>query len=246
MCGRFTLRANIKVVADLFNMPEPPAQEPRYNNAPSQMVLALRGAGGGKSKEWALLNWGLVPSWADDPKIGYPMANARAETVATKPSFRSAYKSRRCIIPADGYYEWQVTGAKQKQPYFFHRPHDELFAFAALWEHWQGDEGALLETFCLLTTNANEMAARVHDRMPMILTGKAVKLWLGHWLMDLKPLADLLKPAPVKLLAGILRAGLGPRRSESWWRFLDEKCCHRTFSWLSRAYSGPRRKDRVH
>jgi putative SOS response-associated peptidase YedK len=119
MCGRFTLRANAKAVADLFDMPEPPALKPRYNIAPSQMVLTLRATAEGKSKEWAKLKWGLVPSWADDPKIGYRMANARAETVATKPSFRSAYKSRRCIIPADGYYEWQVTGAKQKQPYFY-------------------------------------------------------------------------------------------------------------------------------
>jgi putative SOS response-associated peptidase YedK len=94
-----------------------------------------------------MLKRGLVPSWADDPKIGYRMANARAETVATKPSFRSAYKSRRCVIPADGYYEWQVTGAKQKQPYFFHRPHDEVFAFAGLWELWRGMTAHHLKPF---------------------------------------------------------------------------------------------------
>ncbi len=202
MCGRFTLRANAKAVADLFNMPEPPAQTPRYNIAPSQTVLALRATGDGKSKEWATLKWGLVPSWADDPKIGNRMANARAETVATKPSFRSAYKARRCVIPADGYYEWKVTGAKQKQPYFFHRPDDSVFAFAGLWEHWEGEDGPL-ETFCLLTTNANAMAAEVHDRMPVILTGKAADMWLDHSLKDLTPAAELLKPAPVKLLVTV-------------------------------------------
>ncbi len=202
MCGRFTLRANAKAVADLFGMPEPPPLKPQYNIAPSQMVLALRSASDGKSKEWAILKWGLVPPWADDPKIGYRMANARAETVAIKPSFRSAYKSRRCIIPADGYYEWQATGAKQKQPYFFHRPDDSVFAFAALWEHWQGDDEPL-ETFSLLTTDANAKAAEVHDRMPVILTGKAVDTWLDHSLKDLKPLADLLKPAPDNLLTTV-------------------------------------------
>jgi putative SOS response-associated peptidase YedK len=133
----------------------------------------------------------------------YRIANARSETVATKPSFRSAYKSRRCIIPADGYYEWQATGAKQKQPYFSHRPKDEVFAFAGLWEHWQGNDGTPLETFCLLTTDANAMAAKVHDRMPVILAGKAVDLWLDHSLKDLKPLADLLKPASEKLLTTV-------------------------------------------
>jgi putative SOS response-associated peptidase YedK len=203
MCGRFTLRANAKAVADMFNMPEPPPRTPRYNIALSQVVLALRAASDGKSKEWAKPKWGLVPSWADDPKIGYQMANARSETAATKPSFRSAYKSRRCIIPVDGYYEWKVTGAKQKQPYFFHRPNEEVFAFAGLWEHWQGAEGPPLETFCLLTTDANAMAAKVHDRMPVILTGGAVELWLDHSLKDLKPLAELLKPAPVKLLEAV-------------------------------------------
>lgn len=131
------------------------------------------------------------------------MANARSETVATKPSFRSAYKSRRCIIPTDGYYEWQATGAKQKQPYFFHRPHDGAFAFAGLWEHWDGADGAPLETFCLLTTDANGMAAKVHDRMPVILTGKAVDVWLDHSLKDLTPLAELLKPVPEKLLTAM-------------------------------------------
>ena len=133
----------------------------------------------------------------------YRMANARAETAATKPSFRSAYKSRRCIIPVNGYYEWKVTGANQKQPYFFHRPHDEVFAFAGLWEHWQGAEEPALETCCLLTTAANSKAAEVHDRMPVILTGDAVKLWLDHSLKDLKPLAELLKPATEKLLTTV-------------------------------------------
>lgn len=184
-------------------MPEAPPLTPRYNIAPSQIVLALRATADGKAKDWAKLKWGLVPSWADDPKIGYRMANARAETVATKSSFRSAYKSRRCIIPADGYHEWQATGTKQKQPYFVHRPHDEVFAFAGLWEHWQGDDEQPLETFCLLTTDANAMAAKVHDRMPVILTGKGVDLWLDHSLKDLKALAELLKPAPEKLLTTV-------------------------------------------
>ena len=199
MCGRFTLRASAKTIAKAFSVSEPPPLTPRYNIAPSQMILALRATADGASKEWAFLKWGLVPSWAADSKIGYRMINARAESAAIKPSFRAAYKSRRCVIPTDGYYEWKPAG-KRKQPYLFHRPHDEVFAFAGLWEHWQGAEGPPLESCTLLTTDPNARAREVHDRMPVILTGDAINLWLDHLQKDLKPLAELLKPAPDKLL----------------------------------------------
>jgi putative SOS response-associated peptidase YedK len=114
------MRANLKTVAGLFDLTEPsPTVKPRYNVSPSQTIVAIRATDDG-SKQWALLRWGMIPSWATDPKIGYKMINARSETVATKPSFRSAFKRRRCIIPVDGYFEWKANG-KQKQPYLFHR-----------------------------------------------------------------------------------------------------------------------------
>jgi putative SOS response-associated peptidase YedK len=129
MCGRFTMRANLKTVAGLFDVAEPPPTvKPRYNVSPSQTVVAVRAAEDG-SKQWALLRWGLIPSWADDPKIGYKMINARSETVATKPSFRSAFKRRRSIIPAEGYHEWKANG-KAEAAILFRRKGNAPSAFA--------------------------------------------------------------------------------------------------------------------
>jgi putative SOS response-associated peptidase YedK len=191
------MRANLKTVAGLFDVTEPPPNvKPRYNVAPSQTVVAVRPAEDG-SKQWAILRWGLIPSWATDPKIGYKMINARCETVATKPSFRSAFKRRRCIIPADGYYEWKANG-KLKQPYLFHRKGDVPFAFAGLWERWEhGDEP--MESCTIITTNANAATREFHDRMPVILDEKAVAEWLDSK-SELQELTDLLKPADEKLL----------------------------------------------
>jgi putative SOS response-associated peptidase YedK len=197
VCGRFTMRANLKTVAGLFDVPEPPPTvRPRYNISPSQTIVAIRPTDDA-SKEWALLRWGLIPSWAADPKIGYKMINARSETVATKPSFRSAFKRRRCIIPADGYYEWKANG-KQKQPYLFHRKGDAPFAFAGLWERWeQGDEP--IESCTIITTSANGATREFHDRMPVILDEKRIAEWLDAK-SEVQELTELLKPADEKLL----------------------------------------------
>jgi putative SOS response-associated peptidase YedK len=179
MCGRITFRASGQVVVDLFQLIEAqaPALTPRYNVAPTQPLLAVREAANGTGRGFVTLRWGLIPHWADDPKIGYRLINARAETVATKPSFRSAFRSRRCLVPADGYYEWQKLG-KAKQPFYFHRKDDRPFAFAGLWERWESQEGELVESCTILTTTANEVARPVHDRMPVIVDPPDFGLWL--------------------------------------------------------------------
>src|SRR5687767_10891235 len=135
MCGRFTVRARLNLIAEEFRLTVLPDLQPRYNIAPTQTVPVVRQIGRG-DRQLDLLHWGLIPSWADDPKIGNKMINARADTVATKPSFRAAFKQRRCLVVADGFYEWKKIGSK-KQPYFIRRPDDRPFAFAGLWDHWR-------------------------------------------------------------------------------------------------------------
>jgi putative SOS response-associated peptidase YedK len=177
MCGRFTLtktpQALDHLFPSLFDSVEVP---PQYNVAPSQNVLAVRLRPGNSEPEAVRLRWGLIPAWADDPKIGYRMINARAETARDKPAFRSAFKSRHCLILADGFYEWQKCG-KQKQPYHIRFRDGRPFGFAGLWERWH-HEGQVLETCTILTTDANEVARPVHDRMPVILTPDNFQAWL--------------------------------------------------------------------
>ena len=193
MCGRYTLRSNLKQLADLFHVGDVhlPLFDPRYNIAPSQDVLAVRQPDG---RELVELKWGLVPSWAQDPKIGYRMINARCESVAEKPSFRSAFKKRRCLIPADGFYEWQKRG-KEKQPYFIHLTDDQPFAFAGLWEYWERD-GEIIESCTIITTEANELMRPLHDRMPVILPAESHDEWLDSDNQAMEDLPSLLKPYP--------------------------------------------------
>ena len=183
MCGRFTLRTAAPVLVQQFGLS---AQldflddlKPRFNIAPSQQVLAVRESmPGQRSPAW--LRWGLVPSWADDPKIGYKLINARADTVHSKPSFRSAFKQRRCLVLADGYFEWQPLDSKTKQPYYFQRADGDPFAFAGLWEHWhKAGAPAAIESCTLITTDANTLAATVHNRMPVILGERDYAAWLS-------------------------------------------------------------------
>src|SRR5579864_1642586 len=136
MCGRFTLRTPPKDLVEIFQLLRTPELAPRYNIAPTQPVAVLRQDG--KFRQLSLLHWGLIPSWAKDSKMGARMINARADTVATKPAFRSAFRRRRCLIAADGFYEWKKTGAKTKQPYYIRLAKDRPFAFAGLWEYWEG------------------------------------------------------------------------------------------------------------
>lgn len=178
MCGRFALLAPGEVIAATFELdtaPEPLAA--RYNIAPTQPVLAVRQSSEGHGREAALFRWGLIPSWAKDIRMGARMINARSETVAEKPSFRAAFKRRRCLIPASGFYEWQKLGNK-KQPVYIHPQGEELFAFAGLWETWQGADGSYLETCTVLTTTPNELMAPIHNRMPVIVEPADFDTWL--------------------------------------------------------------------
>jgi putative SOS response-associated peptidase YedK len=192
MCGRFTLTKPIPVLAELFLFPETTHQDPRYNIAPTQAVAAVRALGGPERRELAFLRWGLIPSWANDPAIGHRLINARAETAAQKPAFRSAFRQRRCLVLADGFYEWQRLGSK-KQPYYFRMRDGQPFAFAGLWERWE-DAGKALETCTLLTTEANELLRPIHERMPVILEPSSYNRWLDPACQQVDLLQPLLRP----------------------------------------------------
>lgn len=196
MCGRFSLTAPAEVVADHYQLTLISLLAPRYNIAPTQPVAAVRldQAGG---REWTHFRWGLVPSWAKDMSIGSKMINARAETAAEKPSFRTAFKRRRCLIPATGFYEWQKLDGR-KQPMYI-QPVDGLMSFAGLWEIWSSADGDVLETCTILTTEPNDLMASIHNRMPVILDPEDYGTWLDP---DTKAdlLMHLLRPAPVARL----------------------------------------------
>lgn len=178
MCGRYNRKTPLKQLATLFDCPSPPDDAPpRYNIAPTQPVVAVRlDQSADRQPVW--LRWGLVPSWADDVKIGNRLINARADTASSKPSFRAAFKARRCLIPADGFYEWQKLDARHKQPFHIRMKDERPFAFAGLWEHWHKDGGPVLETRTILTTDANELMRPIHDRMPVILPEGDWQRWL--------------------------------------------------------------------
>jgi len=178
MCGRFAFYSPSEATAALFGASGSLDVKPRYNIAPTQDVAAicLDEDGGRKLKS---LHWGLVPSWAKDPSIGNRMINARAETVAEKPSFRAAYRRRRCLVLADGFYEWHKEGSG-KTPYFISRSDESPFAFAGLWEHWQDKESdETLYSATLITMTANEFMAPLHDRMPIILDPARADVWMA-------------------------------------------------------------------
>ena len=178
MCGRFTLTASPDQLASLFELPQEPVVVPRYNIAPTQPVAVVRMSPQNASREWALTYWGLVPSWSKDPSMGARMINARSETVTEKPAFRAAFKRRRCLVPANGFYEWQKLG-KGKQPFYITTPDGAPFAIAGLWEYWEGAGGSALESCTLLTTSANTLMAPLHDRMPVIVAPEDYAQWLG-------------------------------------------------------------------
>lgn len=186
MCGRYTLRSNPRSLADKVRVEEYPLWEPRYNVAPTTQIPVIR------EDQLSLMRWGLVPSWVKDLKsAGAPLINARAETVAEKPSFRSAFKKRRCLIPADGWYEWQVIG-KTKQPFWIHLNGERVFAFAGLWEAWHKSEPPL-ESCTIVTTDACDDTRNVHDRMPVILDRADYARWLDPE-TDPASLLELLHP----------------------------------------------------
>jgi putative SOS response-associated peptidase YedK len=199
MCGRFTQRADAKRIAREFKVAEVPAVEARYNVAPTQDVLAVRQSPDGR--EATFYQWGLVPSWAKDSSMGARLINARSETVQEKPSFREAFKKRRCIIPADGFYEWQRTDGR-KQPFFFRMRDERPFGFAGLWERWEGEGGHVINSCAILTTEANELLRPVHDRMPVILHPDDYEMWLEADARQLDLVKEVLRPYPAEEMMG--------------------------------------------
>lgn len=193
MCGRYNLITDAQALVDFFEVHNSLAITPRYNIAPSQEVPVVRSDTVGR--ELALLRWGLIPHWAKDEKIGYKMINARAETVADKPSFRHSFRRQRCLIPATGFYEWkQIKGVKQ--PYNIRIGKGALFAFAGLWAFWKSAGGQGVESCAIIVTEANEAISPIHDRMPVILSPADYKRWLDPTITDPERLEPLLRPCP--------------------------------------------------
>lgn len=177
MCGRYVLKTPAKVLASHFGLDEVIEVVPRYNISPGTDIPTIRHSPEGK-RVMHLLRWGLVPHWAKDPSIGAKLSNARGETVAEKPSFRDAFKRRRCLVPADGFYEWKPEG-QIKQPYYFSMESGEPFALAGVWESWRAPGGEILRTCCLITTGPNDIMLPVHDRMPVIVSPDDYEMWLA-------------------------------------------------------------------
>jgi putative SOS response-associated peptidase YedK len=200
MCGRYVLTSDARKLAEVFGVEVMAHLEPRYNIAPSQPIPAVRIDRDSGRRTLDLLRWGLVPRWADDPSIGNRMINARAESAATKPAYRAAMKYRRCLIPADAFYEWKKLSTGRKQPHLIKHADDEPFAFAGLWEHWQDANGNELESATILTTDANELLAPLHDRMPVILPAEQYDAWLDPANQDSQTMAKWLKPYPAELM----------------------------------------------
>ena len=193
MCGRYTLRTPVEKLAEEFGFDNSSIElPPNYNVAPTQGVAAVLEEDGQRHLE--VLRWGLIPPWADDPQVGSRMINARAETAPEKPSFRRAFRERRCLIPADGFYEWKrMNGGKQ--PYYIHMKEGRPFAFAGLWESWKDDGGPEIRSCTILTTKPNALAGEIHDRMPVILPTGSYDVWLDHE-SEKDELYGLLAPYP--------------------------------------------------
>lgn len=192
MCGRYTLTASIQKVAETFGVPATLETEPRYNVAPAQPVMTIMR---NDEAHLAMLQWGLIPSWAKDAAIGSKMINARAETLAEKPSFKRLLRSRRCLIPADGFYEWKKQYGG-KTPMYITMKDGQPFAFAGLWDSWRDPNGETIRTCTIITTQPNDVVASIHDRMPAILLPTARDAWLDPSIQDDAALLPLLAPYP--------------------------------------------------
>jgi putative SOS response-associated peptidase YedK len=201
MCGRYRLARKKEILAETFDVEESAVEwSPRYNVAPGQDVVVARQDATRPVRIFSLVRWGLIPSWSKDAKAGYKMINARAETVADMPAFRDPFRSRRCLIPADGFYEWS-KGGKEKAPFLFSMADDSIFAFAGIWDRWRNPKKEPMETCSIITTSANALLAGIHDRMPVILERDSYELWLDPGFKKVEDLRDLLKPFP----AGAMR-----------------------------------------
>jgi putative SOS response-associated peptidase YedK len=194
MCGRYRLSRRKQLIEEYFDsMSGEEDWSPRYNIAPTQFVPVIRQNPKEPVRHLSVARWGLIPSWAKDASAAAQMINARSETAGAKPAFRDALKYRRCLIPADGFYEWQRTG-NAKQPYCFEVNEGELFAFAGIWDRWKNTNGNSLETCSILTTTPNTVTSAVHDRMPVILDPETYDLWLDPRMRDVHAALELLKP----------------------------------------------------
>jgi putative SOS response-associated peptidase YedK len=197
MCGRFTVTSSPEALRALYRYAEQPNFPPRYNVAPTQPIATVRLHEG--KRQFVLMRWGLLPSWVKDPRTFTLLINARGESVCDKPAFRAAMKRRRCLIPADGFYEWKAAGAR-KQPYYVRAKSGAPLTFAGLWETWTGPNGEELDTATIVTTEANRMLSAIHGRMPAILQPEAFDLWLDCDHVDARTAEALIRPAPEDLL----------------------------------------------
>ena len=192
MCGRYTLFTLPEVLGNLFRVAEVPTLQPRYNIAPTQQVPVVRLSSEGE-REMVTLRWGLIPFWSKETFTGRQLINARSETVDKRLSFKEPFKHRRCLIPADGFYEWQ-SKPKRKQPYYISMFDDKPFTFAGLWEHWEGSDGTVIESCTILTTQANNFVSTLHDRMSVIIDPANYDLWLEPDIQERDALALLMQP----------------------------------------------------
>lgn len=193
MCGRYTLTVNLQTVAQVFNVAPTLETKPRYNIAPTQEVVSIMGDDGSKHLAW--LRWGLIPKWAKDASIGSRMINIRADTLGEKPSFRRLLDSKRCLMVADGFYEWKEENGV-KYPIYYTLKDQEPFAFAAIWDNWTNPQGEQIRSCAMITTDPNALVAQVHNRMPVILPKEARQEWLNTEIHDTKFLESLLVPFP--------------------------------------------------
>lgn len=200
MCGRYRLSRRKQLVEEYFDTAsDEPEWTPRYNIAPTQPVLVIRQNPKEPRRELSLMRWGLIPSWAKDPSIAAQMINARSETAAAKPAFRDPLASRRCLVPADGFYEWRRSG-RAKQPYCFEVNAGELFAFAGLWDRWKAPNGRWIRSCSILTTTPNAVTSAVHDRMPVILDRADYDLWLDPGMANVAAVSEMLKPYDARMM----------------------------------------------
>jgi putative SOS response-associated peptidase YedK len=200
MCGRYRLSRRKQLVEEYFDAVSGGEEwAPRYNIAPTQLVPVIRQNPKESVRELSLVRWGLIPSWAKDSSAAARMINARSETAAAKPAFRDALKSRRCLVPADGFYEWQRTG-ETKQPYCFEVDDGQLFAFAGIWDRWKDASGNAVETCSILTTTPNAVTSPIHDRMPVIPDPNGYDLWLDPGMKDVSVTSELLRPYDARLM----------------------------------------------
>jgi putative SOS response-associated peptidase YedK len=194
MCGRYRLTAKERYLRDHFGLDEDPSWTPRWNIAPTQLVPIVRRDASGAKCSFELVRWGLIPFWSKDRSIATKAINAMSETAAEKPAFREALRLRRCLIPADGFYEWSSIGSKQKQPFSIGMANDSVFAFAGLWESWMDSKDGVVETCTILTTKPNVLVADVHGRMPAILKAEDYDLWLDPRVKSPAQVARCLQP----------------------------------------------------